>query len=82
QQAWGVRAQDLDTTLGNLPHLQLATFIVPRPLLRSWSAYDALPEEVMFPGRGEDSGLRYWLNAKEKLESVGLLPYPSEIFGT
>jgi hypothetical protein len=40
QQAWGIRPAKPQLRLGKLPQLHVATFIIPRPLLRMWSSYD------------------------------------------
>lgn len=74
QQAWALKAADPSRNLGSLTDFVVAEFIVPRPLLRSWAAYDSLPPSVMFPNVEEDSGLRYWRNAERALMDGGLLP--------
>jgi hypothetical protein len=74
QQAWAIRAADPDRRLGGLSYLQVATFIVPRPLLRGWSGYDVYTQEVMFPNLENDKGARYWQAAEDELTRKGLLP--------
>ena len=76
QQAWAVRSLSAATRLGRLEHLQVATFIVPRTLLRLWSSYDVIGPEVMFPREREDKGMYYWRRACEVLEANKLWPAP------
>ena len=76
QQAWALRSGKPETRLGSLSHLHVCTFIVPRPLLRQWCAYEALPPEVVFPGENEDKGLYYWSKARTELELAGFYPPP------
>ena len=76
QQAWAIRASDPDVRLGHLSYLQLATFIVPRPLLHGWCGYDVFTRDVMFPNRMEDRGSSYWKRATDLLLKKGLYPPP------
>lgn len=76
QQAWAIRSTRPDIGLGNLHFLQASTFIVPRPLLRQWSAYETLTPEVVFPRENEDRGVYYWRRAQEQLARAGLYPPP------
>lgn len=55
-------------------YLTVARFIVPRPLLRQWSAYEAISPDVMFPPATQDQGARYWDNATEVLRAAGCPP--------
>lgn len=76
QQAWAIRSLRPNLGLGRFSFLQVCTFIVPRALLRQWSAYDVFTPAVFFPKENEDKGAYYWRRAEETLTSKGLLPTP------
>jgi hypothetical protein len=79
QQAWAVRAMTPTSGLGRLYYLQICTFIVPRSLLRQWSAYDVFTPAVLFPRENEDRGVYYWRRARQALTTAGLYPPPWSI---
>ncbi|MBU0507446.1 FRG domain-containing protein [bacterium] len=56
QQAFSMRVFPDDGSIGSFDHVHLMTYIVPRPLLKAWSAYDAISVETMFPNSTEDLG--------------------------
>lgn len=56
QQAFSIRAIPADGSIGSLDHVHLMTYIVPRQLLKDWSAYDVLTPATMFPSSAKDIG--------------------------
>lgn len=72
QQAFIMKTANPGKELGKLAAYQVATFIVPRPLLKLWSNYDNIPSTYMYPNDITDAGLRFWENAVEEVSKVGL----------
>ena len=70
QQAFSVSLQDPVRYATRLDRLHVATFVVPRPMLRAWSSYDNLGPEVMYSNAKEDEGLSFWARAAARLRPV------------
>lgn len=70
QQGFAVRMADPLKGTGNLDEMLVATFIVPRPLLRLWASYEHLAPDIIYPNIAEDRGLEYWNHAAEDLKSA------------
>src|ERR1700722_4451721 len=69
QQGFAVSMSDPLRASGRIDELHVATFIVPRPQLRSWSSYDTLGPEVMYSNAEEDQGLYYWRRSATLLKA-------------
>lgn len=72
QQAFVMRTANPSKELGKLSAYQVATFIVPRPLLKLWSNYENIPPNYMYPNNVTDAGLRFWERAKDEVIKAGL----------
>jgi len=77
QQAFSIRRPVGSNTQRTLYFANVVTFIASRALLRSWSGYDEIPPETMFPNALEDRGARFWERAKLLLEKQGIGTRPS-----
>lgn len=72
QQAFAMRTNVPSKELGKLSAYHVATFIIPRPLLRLWSNYDNIPASYMYPNSVTDAGLRFWEQAVKEVEKAGM----------
>lgn len=72
QQAFAMRTANPSKELGKLSAYQVATLIIPRPLLKIWSNYDNIPAKYMYPNNVTDAGLRFWEQAVERVTATGL----------
>lgn len=72
QQAFAAKTFNPSKELGKLSAYQVATFIIPRPLLRIWSNYDNIPTSYMYPNNVTDAGLRFWEQTLEEVKKQGL----------
>lgn len=72
QQAFAAKAFNSSKELGKLSAYQVATFIIPRPLLKIWSNYDNIPASYMYPNNVTDAGLRFWEQAVEEVRKASL----------
>lgn len=71
QQAFVYRAIEPEKEGGCINRFHIATLIIPRSLMRAWSNYDCLGHDTFYPPESHDAGLRFWLEAKNTLESKG-----------
>ena len=72
QQAFIMKTSEPRKDLGKLSGYHVATFIIPRSLLRLWSNYENIPANYMYPNSVTDAGLRYWEKAVEEVKKAGL----------
>lgn len=71
QQAFVYRAKDPYKECGCINRFHVATLIVPRALMREWTNYDCIGHDMFYPSAAQDPGLRFWNDAKAKLERKG-----------
>lgn len=71
QQAFVYRPNKPEKENGCINRFHIATLIIPRPLMRTWSNYDYLDHDIFYPPASYDAGLRFWVEAKKTLESRG-----------
>jgi hypothetical protein len=76
QQAFVIRSKNPGKSLGNLHHINIITFIVPRFLLKRWSNYDVIEPYYLFPNYHQDLGLKWWKECEEYLKSIGKTTIP------
>ncbi len=66
QQGFGIATTALAP---NVNDCVVATFVVPRVLLRAASGYDFYTRDTFFPPSGQDQGRHYWIQAADALRS-------------
>ena len=71
QQAFVYRAKNPEKEKGCINRFHIATLIIPRALMREWTNYDCIGHDMFYPPSTHDPGLRFWNEAKAKLEEKG-----------